>query len=313
MSLYNDCRLCPRLCGVNRESGATGFCRMPADTSLSLASLHFGEEPPVTGEGGSGTLFFAGCTLQCSFCQNGQLSHQNLGHLISNETLADLMCRLQAAGAENINLVTGTHYIPGIKEALKIARKRQMKLPLVWNTSSYDLWNSVSLLHSDIKYYLADLKTLNPESSRRFFNAPDYPEVASTFILNVLKNMNKRGSAVADQSLILRHLVMPGLLEDTEQVLRWYVENAQNRAPLSLMMQYTPVKWALDSDIPGRKVNEEEYESILDMLDRYGIEDGFIQEPSEKTSWLPDFSRADSFSARESKVIWHRGNLTDIP
>jgi len=313
MKAYKNCCLCPRLCRTDRSAGKTGFCRMTAETSLCLASLHFGEEPPVTGEGGSGTLFFAGCTLQCSFCQNGQLSHQDLGSVVSDEELAGIMLRLQEAGAENINLVTGTHFIPGIRAALDIARGRKMALPLVWNTSSYDLWDAVSPLHNDIQYYLTDLKTLNPETAMRFYHAPDYPGVASRFILQALENLNSSSGAVEGQGLILRHLVMPGMLGDTEQVIKWYADNAQGRAHLSLMMQYTPVKWAPDADIPDRKVTGDEFDVILDMLDRYGIEEGFIQEPSEETVWLPDFSRADSFPARESRVLWHRGNLTDIP
>ena len=274
------------------------------------AGLHFGEEPPVTGRGGSGTIFFTGCTLKCRFCQNDQLSRSGLGAELDAEQLAGLMLRLQSEGAENVNLVTGSHFAPGIVQAVRLARARGLTLPLVWNSSGYESRAALELLAPWIQVWLPDCKTLDPELARSLMGAPDYPQVvreALAFMVEA-RPLDWEGERLR-QGVIVRHLVLPGHPGSTREVLAWFRERLYGRAQLSLMVQYTPNRRApgqADAESgPSRRVSAAEHEQVLTWLEELGIEEGFIQEPEPGSEWLPDFSRPDPFPEGQARAVWH--------
>jgi putative pyruvate formate lyase activating enzyme len=304
-SLYKNCHLCPRICGVDRLSGVKGFCGETAELRIAAASIHYGEEPPITGDRGSGTIFVSGCNLGCTFCQNYQISRQGMGRIITKDEFAYICLILKEKGAENINIVTGSHMVPSIVEGVNAAKKLGLDIPILWNSSGYESIKALSLLENAVDVYLPDLKTLDPYLSECFF-APDYPQTAASAILKML---DMKGGLVYDDrsvlrsGVIIRHLVLPDYLDSTREVLRWFRDNALDRGLLSLMMQYTPVGEA--RVIPQRYINGEEYEIVLNWLDEFGIEDGFYQELVPDSEWLPDFNRQNPFSSELSMPIWH--------
>ncbi|AEF85985.1 radical SAM domain protein [Treponema primitia ZAS-2] len=309
----DSCELCPRRCGADRVSGSRGFCGESAEIRIAAASIHRGEEPPITGQGGSGTIFFTGCTLGCSFCQNHQISHAGMGRIVDETEFVRICLALQERGAENINLVTGSHHAPGIARFLRTARKQGLNIPLLWNSSAYEGPEALSPLENLIDVYLPDLKTLDAAVSARFFKAPDYPEAAEQAILRMLEYRGElrwedRGTEtpVLVSGVMIRHLVLPGYLASTRRVLQWFAEHCQGRALLSLMTQYTPVG-PDPSKRPDGYVGQDEYGQILEWLEEYGIEDGFCQELVPDDSWLPDFKRANPFSSELSEPVWHWG------
>jgi len=328
MSPYSNCLLCPRRCAVDREAGQLGYCGETSALRLAFAGIHRGEEPPLTGTGGSGTIFVSGCNLGCAFCQNFQISQgeggARIGRVVDTGEFAEICLALQAKGAGNINIVTGSHAAPALALGIGEARKRGLSVPVLWNSSGYDGAETLEILRDFVDVYLPDLKTLDTGIAARFFNAPDYPAQASAAILKMMEYRKLRfvdGAMVS--GVMLRHLVIPGYLEATRQVLRWFSENCvggshgdsygddggkrHSRALLSLMTQYTPVQ--ADSgraaQIPGRYVSEEEYDALIAMLDEFGIDDGFCQELVTGSEWLPDFSRPNPFSSELSVAVWH--------
>ena len=329
MSYYKNCRLCPRHCGVDREAGQRGYCGETADLRIAFAGIHRGEEPPITGEGGSGAIFVSGCNLGCAFCQNYQISkpalgNASLGRQVDADGFAGICLSLQEKGAENINIVSGSHAAPAIAAGIGEARKRGLGLPVLWNSSGYDGMETLTILKGLVDVYLPDLKTLDPDIAARFFNAPDYPEHAVRAVQKMLEN---KGTLVYKthpgqdgktetmlSGVIVRHLVIPGLLENTRQVLAWFSENClgygcvNGRALLSLMTQYRPVTPFGQGDktgIPGRHISENEYKQVLSMLDEFKIDDGFCQELITGSDWLPDFTRFNPFSSELSLPVWH--------
>ena len=300
---YKLCNLCPRSCGVDRIAGETGFCNESAALRIGAAVIHRGEEPPLVGTGGSGTIFISGCNLGCAFCQNCQISQseqseKSLGKEVSNEAFAQICASLRDKGAENINIVTGSHAIPAIVEGLTAAKKAGVDIPVLWNSSAYENTAALELLKDHVDIYLPDLKTLDSEIAEKFFNAPDYPAAAEAAVKKMID------MAQAKEKIIIRHLVLPGFLESTRSVLRWFSENAAGRAQLSLMTQYTPIP-DRSRQIPERYLNKEEYEIVLNWLEKFNIEDGFVQELVTGSEWLPDFRRANPFSSELSVPVWH--------
>jgi putative pyruvate formate lyase activating enzyme len=306
------CSLCPRACGADRSAGRGGFCREGAAPRVAWAGLHFGEEPPLTGQGGSGTIFFSGCTLRCRYCQNDQLSRLGLGRELCSAELSRLMLALQREGAENVNLVTGSHFTPVIVEAMDRARREGLAIPLLWNSSGYESSATLELLAARIDVYLPDCKTLDPELSRRFMGAPDYPQVVQAALPAMVEARPLRFEAERlRQGVIVRHLVLPGFLESTRGVLAWFREHLYGRALLSVMVQYTPNRRSLGSKagtgarVPARRVSQEEYRQVLGWLEELEIEEGFIQEPQADSDWLPDFTRRNPFPEAQARPIWH--------
>ena len=304
-SLYSPCKLCPRNCGVDRLSGETGFCGESAHLRIGAAVIHRGEEPPLVGTGGSGTIFISGCGLGCIFCQNYQISQgrgtgASLGKTVSVETFAEICLKLRDNGAENINIVTGSHAIPYIVEGIIAAKNMGLQIPVLWNSSAYETTEALELLRDHVDIYLPDLKTLDNETAKKFFNAPDYPSAAASAILKMIDMTDKKSC----EKVIIRHLILPGCLESTRQVLRWFADNAGGRAMLSLMTQYTPIP-GREQTAPGRYLKKEEYETVLGWLEDFQIEDGFCQELVTGNDWLPDFKRSNPFSSELSVPVWH--------
>jgi len=305
--LYAHCRLCPRACGTDRTASNTsiangGFCGEGAELRLAFAGLHRGEEPPLSGKGGSGTVFVSGCNLGCVFCQNWQISTggggKRLGRAVSTDEFTALCLELQNRGAENINMVTGSHAVPAIAHYLSAAKTAGLRLPVLWNSSGYENPETLELLDGHIDTWLPDLKTLDSDLAARFFNAPDYPQAAARAILWMMRN--KPGN------VIIRHLILPGYLESTRAVLRWFADNAKGHhgpAQLSLMTQYTPMDGGKHA--PGRFLDQREYETVLGWLEEFGIEDGFCQELVTGSDWLPDFNRPNPFASNLSVAVWH--------
>jgi putative pyruvate formate lyase activating enzyme len=212
---YENCRLCPRACGVDRTHGQRGLCGMPSKAVAASAVLHKGEEPPLIGEFGSGAVFFSGCTLGCPFCQNVQISCDNIGSGLSNEELTGIFITLQERGAANINLVTATQFVPSIILSVATARNEGLIIPVMWNSSGYESPKTVKLLSGSIDIWLPDIKTLNPDLAERLFNARDYPKVAAASILKMAEAVEARGGLLIEndvmkRGMIVRHLVMPG-------------------------------------------------------------------------------------------------------
>jgi putative pyruvate formate lyase activating enzyme len=300
--LYQNCRLCPRACGANRLVGPAGYCGETAQLRLAFAGLHRGEEPPLSGEGGSGAVFVSGCNLRCNFCQNWQISTgrdgKRLGRSVSTEEFSDICLALQNRGAENINIVTGSHAVPAIAQCVNAAKNAGLRIPVLWNSSAYESPETLELLETHIDTYMPDLKTLDSALAARFFNAPDYPQAAVQAIQRMARH--KPGS------VMIRHLILPGQLESTRAVLRWFADNAAGAALLSLMSQYTPIAETNSrGNSPGRFVDKREYETVLGWLEEFGIEDGFCQELVTGSDWLPDFNRGNPFSSNLSVPVWH--------
>jgi putative pyruvate formate lyase activating enzyme len=306
---YRSCLLCPRACGIDRTAGRAGSCGEQASLRAACACLHFGEEPPITGRGGSGTVFFTGCTLRCGFCQNWQTSRCGAGAVLTEGELAGLFLLLQERGAENINIVTGTQFLPGILAALAAARARGLSIPMVWNSSGYETLETVSLLAPEVSFFLPDLKTLAPAIARGHLHAADYPARAARAILAMAEARPLRREAdVPVAGTIVRHLVLPGCLPQTREVLGWFRENLQGRALLSLMFQYTPIPGRPLPSPFDRMTTREEYEQAVGMLEDLGLEDGYYQEPVPDAAWLPDFTRPRPFSSELSQMVWHCGD-----
>ena len=305
LSLYKKCTLCPRSCGVDRTAGNLGFCRESDAMRIACATLHHGEEPPITGKGGSGTIFFTGCTLQCRFCQNHQISRGGIGREVSIEEFADICLKLQNAGAENINLVTGTMFIPSIAVGIALAKEKGLSIPVLWNSSGFETSESVNLLNSFVDVYLPDIKTLNHTFSATFFNAIHYPEAAKAAVTRMAESKKivfKDDKIVS--GTIVRHLVIPGYVEMTERFLKWFAENLKGKALISVMFQYSP-KAAEGEGFPERTLDKSEMDMVYSYLEEIGIEDGFIQEEEISDEWNPDFNNASPFPGGIGKTVWH--------
>jgi len=310
-ALSPSCTLCPRSCGVDRRRGPYGVCGQGEIIRAAWAGLHLGEEPDLVGEKGSGTIFFSGCSLRCASCQNLQISRQGLGAEMSPAQLAALMLRLQEAGAENVNLVTGGHFLPAILNAVNEARRLGLTLPLVWNSSAYETPQAVRALSAEVDFFVPDCKTLDMTVSAALMKAPDYPEVARRAIeaMAAVKPLRREGPGERlIQGVLVRHLVLPGLLEATRGVLAWFRESLAGRALISVMFQYTPP--AQHREIPGlpslrRGLNPGEVERVRTWLEELGIEEGFIQEAAADAAWLPDFRRPNPFPPGQARPVWH--------
>lgn len=292
--LLSNCILCPRKCGINRTIGQTGYCGMPADLLVARAALHMWEEPCISGTTGSGTVFFGGCNLKCVFCQNHSIAIGDLGKKITTARLADIFLELQSKGAANINLVTPTHYIPQIREALLLAKKLGLILPIVYNTGSYESINSLRLLEGLIDIYLPDLKYVSTELSTRYSHAGDYFEKAADALAEMYRQV---GTPVFDtttglmkKGMIVRHLVLPGQTKDSKKILRYLYETYGDNIYISIMNQYTPLPHVAHIPELNRKVTSDEYDRVVNFALRLGIENAFIQEgETAEESFIPAF------------------------
>ena len=282
------CNLCPRRCNVERnELVGNGYCGMPLYPVVAKYMLHFGEEPSISGEKGSGTIFFSSCSLGCVFCQNEEISHKRKGEIITPVRLAEIFKELEEKGAHNINLVNPTHFIWAIKEALKIYHP---EIPLVYNSSGYDDFNVIKENIFDI--YLMDLKYVSSEKSLKYSGAADYFENASKAIKTAYSLSGKPEffeNGIMRKGLIVRHLVLPLSTKEAIKVIDWFSENTPD-AFLSIMSQYVPLAKAKDYPEINRKITNREYEKVLDYVMNKNIKNVYIQERnSATTDLIPDF------------------------
>jgi putative pyruvate formate lyase activating enzyme len=307
-----DCTLCPRACHADRLGTNTGYCGMPAGIYAARAALHFWEEPCISGTAGSGAVFFSGCNMKCVFCQNREIASGTVGTIgieISAERLSEIFLELQAKHANNINLVTGTHYIPQIAAALTRAKKAGLRIPVVFNSSGYEEVSSLKILEGLIDVYLPDLKYYSSELSSRYSNASDYFEKATAAIAEMFRQVGSpqfetvpqyidgRVSAASQniavmmkKGVIVRHLILPGQVKDSKKILRYLHETYHNDIYVSIMNQYTPMPAVADIPELSRKVTDEEYARVLKFAGQIGIENGFYQEGgAADESFIPPF------------------------
>ena len=271
---------------------------------IAWAGLHFGEEPPVSGRNGSGTVFFSGCTLGCVSCQNKRISQQKEGATVSTLQLSDIFLKLQKAGAHNVNLVTGTHFLPGIIDAYKQSKTRQLDIPIIWNSSGFERIETLKLLQKVVDVYIPDLKTVDESVSEALFSNRLYPQHATDAIISMVarKPLKMKATHII-QGVIVRHLVLPGYIEATHKVLRWFHDSLTGHALLSVMFQYTPVETTLNPQL-HRRLSQEEYIEVMQFVEDLGIEEGYIQDLETDRSWLPDFNRRNPFPSHTARTIW---------
>ncbi|MCR1970799.1 radical SAM protein [Clostridium cochlearium] len=291
--MLNQCRLCPRECNVNRLTGEVGYCGASEKLMVSRAALHFWEEPCVSGENGSGTVFFSNCNLKCVFCQNHCISQENLGIEISIERLSEIFLELEENGANNINLVTPTHYAPQIIEALKLSKASGLNIPILYNSNGYDSLDTLKALDGYIDVYLPDLKYYNSKYSLKYSMAKDYFEKASIAIEEMYRQVRKPvfdENGIIKKGVIIRHLMLPGLLFDSKKILDYIHKTFGDNVYISLMNQYTPMFKASNYPEINRKLNEKHYDAIIDYALDLGIKNAFIQENGTSSEeFIPDF------------------------
>jgi len=282
--LLESCRLCPRECGVDRlKNEKTGFCRSGLETVISSISPHFGEEPPLSGTKGSGTIFFTNCNLKCVYCQNYPISQMDNGEERSIGELACQMLWLQEQGCHNLNLVTPTHYVPQILKSLGIAKERGFNLPIVYNSSGYDSVETLRLLDGIIDIYLPDMRYSDDAAALKYSSAPNYPEVNRAAIREMYRqvgNLVLDEQGIAKQGLIIRHLVLPGGISGTEEVMKFLSGEISTEVCISLMSQYFPAYKTSEYKELSRRVTAEEYEEAYQVMQKYGLENGWVQELS---------------------------------
>lgn len=288
------CKLCPRECGVNRLNGQKGFCKAGDKVDIARAALHHWEEPCLSGDRGSGTVFFSHCTLQCVFCQNHEISTGGKGKAISIEELATIFLSLQSKGAHNINLVTPTHYVVQIIEALKLAREKGLHLPIVYNSSGYEKVETLKLLEGYIDVYLPDFKYFKEKYASKYSKAPDYTYYIKLAIDEMVRQV---GEAIFDEhsimqkGVIIRHLMLPGLLFDSKKIVSYIHQTYGDSVYMSIMNQYTPLEIVKDYPELNQRVSPRHYEYITDYALQIGVENGFIQEgETASESFIPAFN-----------------------
>ena len=291
LDAYRACRLCPRACGVDRTAGKTGVCRVGAELRVARAALHLWEEPCLVGENGSGTVFFAGCGLGCVYCQNREISRGEAGATVTVERLSEIFLELQSSGAANINLVTGTQFVPSILPALDLARANGLTLPVLWNTGGYETVDTLDALNGYVDIFLPDYKYVKGETATAYSHAPDYPIVALEAIKKMLAISGEPVFAPDGRLLrgtVVRLLLLPGHLLEAKTALSRVYRACGNSVIYSLMRQYTPQP-GLPSPL-DRRVTDREYSSFVDHAVSLGIENGYTQErDSAAESFIPAF------------------------
>ena len=282
LALLQACRVCPRACGKNRIRGEVGYCGAGRWAKVASSNLHWGEEPPLVGEGGSGTLFFSHCSLRCCFCQNYPISHLGNGQEVEGKGLAQMMLDLQARGAINLNLVTGSHFLPQILEALPLAIEGGLHLPLVYNCGGYESLEALRLLDRVIDIYLPDAKYGEAKLARLYSRAPDYVEVNRRALREMYRQVGELqvdSEGRARRGLIVRHLILPNQIENTQRVLDFLASELSPRIHISLMSQYFPACEARRFPALRRKVKSKEIQAALQAIEELGLEQGWRQEP----------------------------------
>lgn len=289
--LLNKCEICPRKCGVNRNNGELGYCRASNKIKIGGYHLHMWEEPIITGKNGSGTIFFSYCNLRCVYCQNYDLSFNSVGEYITIERLSEIMLELQEMQAENVNLVTPTHYIPLIKNSIILAKKKGLKIPIVYNTSGYESVESLKTLEGLIDIYLPDFKYYD-NSLGKYSSVADYFNIASLALKEMYRQVgkpkyNKKG--ILKKGIIVRHLVLPNNYQDSKKIINYLYQEYKDNIILSIMNQYTITKITKYPEL-NQKVDSKEYDNLINYAYDLGVRNCFIQEEeSQSSSFIPKF------------------------
>lgn len=297
------CESCPRKCGVNRLQGHTGFCGMDASIRISHSGLHFGEEPPISGARGSGTIFFTGCNLRCVFCQNYQISQEYTKvrtRILTPDELASEMMRLQGLGARNINFVSPSHMIYQMADAIRGAREKGLKIPVVYNSNGYDSAAALRQIRGLVDVYLPDFKYMDNGPGKRFSSVDDYADVLPGVLNEMLDqagHLETDAEGIAIRGVLVRHLILPGLLENSYQCLRFLADLSKN-ITISLMSQYSPRHRACDYPELCRTLKKSEYDAVMDYAMNLGLENIYIQECESQGHYLPDFTQENPFGVQ---------------
>ena len=294
--MFNElikCNICPNNCKVNRIESEIGLCRANDKLKVALASLHYFEEPCISGENGSGTVFFSNCNMKCKFCQNYKISEEGKGKEITIEELADTFLSLQKQGANNINLVTPTIYAYQIIEAIKIAKAKGLKIPIIYNSNGYESVETLKKLEGYIDVYLPDLKYFYNDIAFKYSGVKEYFKYATEAIKEMYRQVGSPHfdeNGLIQKGLIIRHLVLPNNIDNSKQVLKWIKENIDKRVYISIMAQYFPCYKAKQMEDLNRKLSKEEYEEIENFVYELDIENGYMQELGEhEEEYVPNF------------------------
>ncbi|MFZ1981756.1 MAG: hypothetical protein WAU61_10650 [Smithella sp.] len=297
LDIYISCKLCPRACGVDRTKGELGYCRLPADIVMNCALSHHGEEPPLSGTQGAGTIFLSSCNLGCIYCQNYQISHNTQGRNLTILQLATVMLDLQKSGCHNVEPVTPTPHVPLVMEALCLARAQGLTVPFVYNCGGYENPNIIRMLEEMVDIYLPDFKYGLEEDSIMFSSAPEYPRFALDSIKEMVKQVGdglEIKDGIAQKGIIIRHLVLPNRIENSKEVLRMIKKEISTSVQLSLMSQYTPVAKVRHHPVLKRRITKIEYEQVLDYALKLGFDNIFVQEVNDE-ELTPDFDQSNPF------------------
>ena len=291
--MLEKCELCPHRCKVDRKSGKIGRCKCNDKIKIALYSLHYYEEPCISGKNGSGTVFFSNCNLNCKYCQNYKISQLGKGEYITVERLADIFIAQQENNANNINLVTPTMYVEQIIEAIKIARENGLKIPIIYNSNGYENIETIKMLNGYVDVYLPDLKYADNNLAKEYSNINDYFEIATQAIKEMY---NQVGAPILDENgiikrgLIIRHLVLPEFIDNSKKILKWLKENIDSEVYISIMAQYFPTYLAKEDKYINRKLTKKEYEDIENYVYELNFKNGYMQELGEhEEEYVPDF------------------------
>ncbi|MBU0478031.1 radical SAM protein [bacterium] len=296
--ILSSCTLCPRNCSVNRLKDKKGFCRSGKDLIVSRAVAHFGEEPPISGTSGSGTIFFSNCNLKCIFCQNYQISQLGMGNKVTTEELADMMLSLQKSGSHNINLVSPTHFLPQILEGLYMAIGKGLKIPIVYNTGGYDSLEIIKLLDGIVNIYLPDMKYSDNLTAEKLSSAPDYPQHNRAAIVEMfcqVGNLKLDNSKVAVSGLLIRHLILPDDLAGSYNTLSFLANKISRDVWIGLMSQYHPSYRANKDKRVNQRITGKEYKKVINWAEGLGFKNCLIQGIDSSDLFLPDFEKDQPF------------------
>lgn len=294
MEVLKECYLCPRKCGINRYT-QKGYCNSSNRIKLAFYSLHMWEEPVISGKNGSGTIFFSNCNMRCLYCQNKKISLDGYGKEISNKKLGEIMLELQRKGAHNINLVTPTHYVPQIASILRRIKGKSLTIPVVYNTSSYENIGTLMMMNHLVDIYLADLKYYDDELAEKYSDCKDYFEIATMAIDEMVRQVGTielDENGMLQRGVVVRVLVLPGHVRDAKEIINYLYHTYHDDIYISIMNQYTPISHCIYSNL-NRKLNEDEYEEVINYALTIGVNNAFIQEgETAGESFIPDFDKS---------------------
>jgi putative pyruvate formate lyase activating enzyme len=306
LHMLEKCELCPRQCRVNRLKGQKGYCKAGDKVIIAHYGPHHGEEPPISGTHGSGTIFFSFCNLRCIFCQNYQISQNGMGEEMSLGKLAEIFLELQTHGCHNINLVSPISYIPHIAIAITKAKERGLAIPVVYNTNSYESVEALKVMDGLVDIYLPDFKYWNPIVAEKLSGVPKekpYTDFAKDALLEMKRQVGNLvvENKIAKKGLLIRHLVLPGGLAGSKEMFQWIRQNLGTETFISLMSQYYPVHMANTIPLLRRKIRQGEYDTVVDYLAKEGFENVFLQETTSAPLFVPDFDEPEPFKHGDEK------------